>query len=48
MLEPVTITDREDRNHWNCKKDARDAGQFLTGQNRKDHRERMQVNALAD
>jgi hypothetical protein len=48
MLEPVTITDREDRNHWNGKKDARDAGQFLTSQNRKDHCKWMQMNALSD
>src|SRR6185369_16353951 len=48
MLHPVSITDRQNRNHWNRQKNSRHSSQLFTREDRKDHRERMKMNTLTD
>jgi len=41
MLEPMSIADRQDRDHRNRQKYTSHSRQFFTSENREDHRQRM-------
>ena len=48
MLEPVAVTDRYDRYHWNRQKDTRDAGDLRTAQYSENDPQRVQADPVPD
>ena len=48
MFKPMTITHRENGDHGNRQKDSGNTRQFSTRQNRNDHGQGMQVDAVSN